>query len=271
MHIDDILSNQCLNALEQLLESACPADGSGINRRQILELSGLIPSLVDKGVLPEVVLKMRALEDSKSNPEITRFKDGKELPKDFPFPEQNLELNDKDHIEYCYEWWKAIERKLDAAADLVVMPVALGLTTKFISRRGANGGICRVVGSSTSPTKSKAKNTQEWSNVGLPEDFLQSLQNLLDKHIPKGSSQSLAAKVAVQILGLDPSFAPRISQAIKLGKINGFANVQNRGIIRVEFVKVKKTTAQTSTNSSSVDSEVESSFNSLSFDHENES
>jgi hypothetical protein len=267
MKLNEILSVECIQKLEALLEEHCPKDGSGVNRRFLLEKSGLIPSLVDSGILPNEVLKWRELEDTKSNPELSKFKDGKALPKDFPLPPNENIPEGKDYIELCYEWYKAAERRLDAAAELIVMPVALGLTEKFISRRGANGGICRVLAtdSDVQTTKTKSKGTsQEWSDIGLPENFIADLQNLLEKQIPPGAVNSVPAKLAAQFLGIDTSLAPRISQAVKLGKIPGFCNVQNKGIVREENAKHKKLKVSPSERKEET-SQINKDFQNLSF------
>jgi hypothetical protein len=236
MKLQEILSLECVKSLESLLEEHCPLDGSGVNRRFLLEKSGLISSLVEENILPEVVLTLRKLEDY----ELVKFKEGKKLPENFPFPSADSVPEGKDYIEVCYEWWKTLERKLDAAAELIVVPVSLGLTKKFVSRRGANGGICRVLETESESKLPKKASSQDWSDIGLPENFIQNLQSLLEEQIPPGALNAIPARLAAQLLKLDIGLAPKISQAIKLGKIIGFTNVQNKGIVRNENSKQKR-------------------------------
>ena len=271
-NISDILSQETIDALIQLLDNYCPSDGSGVSRQFLLQQSGVLASLVEKGMLHPLAIGIRNLTTADDN----TFKKGK-LPEDLKFPPaEEIQGSGQDYVGSCYEWYKDNLRIVTEVANLLVLPITLRLTDKFVFRRGPQGGVCRVTSGSVNDGKSMTKNSNkskavsiEWSNEGLPSDFLEKLNGLCNKYMPLGSETALTAKQLAHFLGIDLKLAPKISLAVKSGLVPGFSNRQKKGVTRSENVKsATKTNAQSSENSasenaSSLPSSLTEDFNSL--------
>lgn len=261
--IKEIFSDVTLGKIQQLLDEHTPQDGTGVRRSFLLKKSGLIQSLVDIGSLPECVLEMRDL----TKEEFEQFKAGKKLPANFPFPpEEELPADPgRDLLARYYDWYKEIQSILDFAADLLITPISLGkMISNFESRRGPLGGICRIT--AESPSKKKAKSEEsEWSDKGLPPDFIDKLQTTLDKLIPVGSLNSITAKALAQHMGLKLELASKISDAIRVNKITGFISKQRKGILRSTKETEKKSPEQ-KISEKKLTEEVNNDFQNLSFD-----